>query len=220
VEWLKQGWQIFVANPGVWIAIAVILFVIFFILSLIPMIGQLALNFLMPIFSAGLLLGCRAMAKGEELRIDHLFAGFQNNVGNLIMVGVFYLVGSALIMLIVFMVGGGAAFSGAMMGGMDGVGMIGAGFMLAMLLMLLLSIPLMMAIYFAPALVVFRNAAPLDAMKISFGACLKNMVPFLVYGVVVLVLVFIAVLPFGLGLLVLMPVLAGALYHSYTDIFE
>lgn len=27
-DWLKQGWAIFIANPGVWMAIAVILIVI------------------------------------------------------------------------------------------------------------------------------------------------------------------------------------------------
>lgn len=28
IDWLKQGWTIFIANPGVWMAITVILIVI------------------------------------------------------------------------------------------------------------------------------------------------------------------------------------------------
>lgn len=220
IEWLKHGWQLFVKNPGIWIAIAVIMMVILVALSIIPVVGQLAANFLMPVFAGGILLGCKSLKEGGELRIDHLFAGFKQNTGNLIMVGVFYLIGVAFIMIVTFLVGGGAAFSGAMMGRGPGVGMAVGGFFLALLIMLALMVPLAMAVWFAPALVVFRNVAPLDAMKASFSACLKNIVAFLVYGVIVFVLSIIAMIPFGLGMLVLMPVVIGSVYASYVEIFE
>ena len=76
-----------------------------------------------------------------------------------------------------------------------------------------------MAIWFAPALVFFNNMPPLDALKASFNACLKNILAFLVYGLIVLVLMFFAALPAGLGFLVLIPVLSGSVYASYRDIF-
>ena len=60
---------------------------------------------------------------------------------------------------------------------------------------------------------------PLAALKASFNACLKNSPPLLVYGLIVMLLVFFAVLPVGLGFLVLMPVLSGSAYVSYRDIF-
>lgn len=220
IEWLKQGWQIFVKNPGVWIAITVIMMVIYVVLGMIPLLGHLATSLLTPVFSAGILLGCKSLAEGGELRIDHLFAGFKDNVSNLVMLGVFYLIGLLLIFAAVFLVGGGAALTGAVMGQGRGAGMAFGGFFLAMLVMLALSVPLVMAMWFAPALVVFRQVAPFDAMKASFGACLKNMIPFLIYGVIALVLLAVAVVPFGLGLLVLGPVLAGSLYASYVEIFE
>lgn len=220
IEWLKQGWQLFVKNPGIWIAIAVIMMVLFVVLGFIPIVGQLAINFLMPVFAAGILLGCKSLQEGGELRVDHLFTGFKQNTGNLIMVGVFYLVGVAGVMAITFLVGGGAALTGGMMGRGLGAGMAIGGFFLAMLIMLALMVPLAMAIWFAPALVIFRNVAPLDAMKASFFACLKNIVPFLVYGVILFVLGIIAMIPFGLGFLVLVPVMMGSLYASYVEIFE
>lgn len=220
IEWLKQGWQLFVKNPGVWIAIAVIMIVIFVVLSFIPIIGQLAANFLMPVFAGGLLLGCKSLREGGELRIDHLFAGFKQNTASLIMVGVFYLIGVAGVMVITFLIGGGAAVTGGMMGRGPGAGMALGGFFMAMLIMLALMVPLAMAVWFAPALVMFRNVAPLEAMKTSFFACLKNIVPFLVYGVILLVLSFIAMIPVGLGMLVLMPVMIGSVYISYAEIFE
>lgn len=219
IEWLKQGWQIFARNPGVWIAITVIMLVIFFVLSMIPFIGQLAASVLTPVFTAGPLLGCKALSEGGELRIDHLFAGFKDSLTNLVLVGVFYLIGMVVIMGVAFLIGGGGAITGAIMGRGPGVGVAAGGFLLAVLVMFALSVPLVMAIWFAPALVVFHNVAPLEAMKASFGACLKNIAAFLIYGVIAFVLLFIAALPFGLGLLVLLPILLGSLYAAYVDIF-
>jgi uncharacterized membrane protein len=219
VEWIKQGWQLFVKNPGAWVAIAVILIVIFVVLSMIPLLGQLAANLLAPVFAAGMLLGAQSLERGGELRIEHLFAGFKQNTSGLIVVGVLYMVGMLVIALVAMGIVGGSALTGGIVGGGRGVGTAAGGLMIGLLVMLALAVPLVMAIWFAPALVVFRNAAPIEALKQSFDACLKNLIPFLVYGVIALVASFVAALPFGLGFLVLIPVLAGSLYASYVDIF-
>jgi uncharacterized membrane protein len=220
LEWLKQGWQLFTKNPGMWIAIAVILMVILVVLSFVPVVGALAMNFLLPVFAGGILVGCKSLAEGGEFGIDTLFAGFKRNTSNLILVGVFYMIGAALVAGLVFMIGGGAAITGGMMGRGPGVGVAVGGFFVAMLVFLALMVPLAMAVWFAPALVVFRNAAPLEAMKVSFFACLKNIVPFIVYGVILFVLYVIAMIPFGLGMLIMVPVSMGSVYASYVEIFE
>ena len=220
IEWLKQGWQLFVKNPGIWIAIAVILLVVVVVLSFVPVVGTLAANFLMPVFAGGILLGCKSLKDGGDIAIDNLFAGFKQNTGNLIMVGVFYLVGMVIVTALVFVIGGGAAVTGGMIGHGPGMGMAVGGFFIAMLVMLALMVPLAMAVWFAPALVVFRNVAPLDAMKASFSVCLKNIVPFLVYGVILFVLCVLAMIPFGLGMLIMVPVMMGSVYASYVEIFE
>ena len=165
IEWLKQGWQLFVKNPGMWIAIAVILMVIVVVLSFIPVVGGLAAQFLVPVFAGGILLGCRSLAGGGDFGIDHLFAGFKQNTTNLILVGVFYLVGVVAITVLVFLIGGGAALTGGLLGRGPGVGMAVGGFFVAMLVMLALMVPLAMAVWFAPALVVFHNVAPLEATQ-------------------------------------------------------
>jgi uncharacterized membrane protein len=60
---------------------------------------------------------------------------------------------------------------------------------------------------------------PVEAMKASFRGCLRNWLPFLVYGVIAFILALLATLPAGLGWLVLLPVLTGSVYAGYKDIF-
>ena len=221
--WLQQGWTFFLRNPGVWIAIAVLLMVIYGLLSLVPVIGQIAGHLMAPLFAAGLLLGCRSLDNGGGINVDHLFVGFRQNSGNLILVGIFYLIGVAAAFFIALLVGGGLAVGGGLLGMGHGA-MMAAGMFTGALFFILtfvvLSMPLLMAFWFAPALVLFKDAAPLPAMLTSFRACLKNTMAFLVYGVLGAVLMVLAAIPLGLGFLVLIPVFIGSCYWSYVDIFE
>lgn len=218
-DWLKQGWALFVVNPGVWIAMTVVLLVIVLGLNIVPLIGSLAANLLTPMLGAGLLRACQNAAEGQPLEIADLFAGFKHNTGNLVMLGVLYMAAMLIVFLLVIVLGGGSVAGGLMMGRPAGIGLAFGGLMLAMLLSLALSVPLLMALWFAPALVLFNNMRPVDALKASFNACLRNTVPFVVYSLIVMVLIFFAALPVGLGFLVLIPVLSGSVYASYRDIF-
>lgn len=222
IEWLKQGWQLFTKNPGIWLAITAIVMVIGIALVSIPIVAPLALviTFLMPVFVGGILLGCKSLSDGGEFGINYLFVGFKQNTSNLIMVSVFYFIGAVVINVLVFFIVGGSALTGGVIGHWPGVGVVAGGFLFAMLILLLLHVPLVMAVWFAPALVVFRNVAPLDAMKMSFFACLKNIVPFTVYCVIIAALFAIAVIPVALGMLIMLPVTVGSVYASYVDIFE
>jgi len=65
-----------------------------------------------------------------------------------------------------------------------------------------------------------HNLSAVDAMKLSFAACLKNMLPFLLYGLIFMVLLIIAIIPVGLGLVIVVPMMMTSLYTSYTDIFS
>lgn len=221
--WLRQGWAAFVANPGLWLAMTLILLVIFLGLSIVPLIGTLAANLLLPVLAAGMLHAVRRLGEDERMEINDLFAGFRHNTGGLIMVGVFYMAGWLVIGLILMVLVGGSVGLGMFFGagghGAMGAGIGFGGILLSMLLTLILGAPLVMAVWFAPALVYFNAMAPLDAMKASLAASLKNWLVMTVFGLLCLVLSFFAALPMGLGFLVLIPVLYGALYASYKDIF-
>ena len=89
-------------------------------------------------------------------------------------------------------------------------GLVGAG----------MFIPLTMAYFFAPVLIAIDGFSALDAMKLSFASCLRNVLPFFVYGVIVALLSLLSTLLLGLGFLVSGPVLILSMYVAYRDIFH
>ena len=126
-------------------------------------------------------------------------------------------VGTLLIVLVSALVGGGGVVSALFNPALFGLAL--GGVMLALLFSLLLSIPLLMALWFSPALVLFNGMPPWQALRASFDACLQNALPFLLYGLIITVLAFFATLPMLLGYLVLIPLIAGSVYAAYRDIF-
>jgi len=220
-EWIAQGWALFRKDPGMWIALFVVFCVLFAAVSFVPFAGSIATVLLGPVMTAGVVSLCRSAEQGDALQMSQLFDGFRRKTGPLVAVGALYLAAWVAIFLSVFLVMGAgmgfAAFKGAM--GSGNLGGAFAGMLLAVLVVLALSVPVMMAVWFAAPLVWFHDHAPVDAMKASFGGCLKNVLPFLVYGLVVVVLAVFATLPVMLGWLVLGPTLAGSYYASYRDIY-
>lgn len=217
--WIAEGFELFKKQAGLWIGIILVLFVITIALSIIPIVGAIATFLLMPVFGGGLMLGCRSLQRDGTLEMGHLFAGFKTNAGSLVALGAFGIVGWIIVMLPVIAIVGTGAFFGASRGDAAGIAAIGGSFALAMLVALGLSILVYMALWFAPALVAFRGVAPLAAIKQSFTGCLKNIVPFLIYGLVVFVLGILATIPLALGWLVLGPVLVTSIYVAYRDIY-
>jgi uncharacterized membrane protein len=217
-SWITEAWALFKEQPWTWIGIWVALAVILLLLNFIPVLGPIANALLWPIFSAGLALGCRALAGGEPLEFGHLFAGFRERLGTLAGVGAVTLVISFAIGMVVA-IGMGVGFATMFGGATPETPEAGMAALLAGLVMLALMLPLFMAVWFAPMLVVFHERGVLEAMKESFQGCLRNVVPFLVYGVAGFVLMVLASVPVLLGWLVLGPVLVASIYTAYRDIY-
>lgn len=217
--WITEAWELFKRQPGMWIGMVVVLLVVFVGIGLIPILGSLALTLLGPVFAAGVVIGTRTLAEGGELELSHLFAGFQQSTGALIAVGALYLAASLVVMLVVGLSMGVGI--GMMLGAGEPQEMeaLGLTFLLAVLVMTALLLPAVMAMWFAAPLVVFHQLGPLEAMKQSFVGCLRNIIPFLLYGAILFGFSIVATLPLLLGWLVLGPVLAASLYTAYRDIY-
>ena len=97
--------------------------------------------------------------------------------------------------------------------------------MMALIVGLGISLPLMMAVWFAPLLVFFDDVKPLPALVLSLWACLKNVLPLLIYCMAVLVPLVVltplslAVRQPDIGLWLLAPILVPSIYVSYKDLF-
>ena len=218
VAWIGAGWQLFKANPLIWIVNVVLFLLIAGAVQVVPFIGGLAGMLLAPVLAGGLMIGAHAVRRGEALEVAHLFAGFREQTGSLILIGVIYLAGLAILLLL--LVGALMGVGVSVFNMRDGVDpAIFPTLILAILVMVALAIPLAMAYWFAPALVALNRLSAVAAMKASFFGCLKNILPFLLYTLVAMLAGLVAFIPLGLGWFVLGPVLVASMYTSYRDIF-
>jgi len=227
--WISDAWPMFKTQPMAWIGVFILLFLVYFVFELVPVLGPLVSTFTGPIFTAGIMIGAHSQYNGRPLKVEHLFAGFLNRPGRLALLGLVYLLTFVALMLItgllmglVFVAaGGGVSPEGLdpssldLQGGQESLALL----LLPVLLFLALGVPLMMAILFAPALVALNDVPVIQAFKLSFLGCWRNILPFTVYGLAGFVLLILGALPLMAGLLVVAPLLTIAIYIAYRDIY-
>lgn len=222
--WLFEGFTMFQQEWLTWIGITIIFFVLSIVISILPL-GSVLFNLVTFAFIGGLMLGCREIDRGAELNVGHLFTGFSDNLGQYVLLGVIYSVGMAIILLLMagllfIMLGGMSFITDLQAGQFDKLLQSSVTILIVVLLALMLYVPLIMAFWFAPALVALGKLNALEAIKLSFSGCMANVMPFLPYGVVGLILSVLATVPLGLGWLILCPMMVASVYISYRDIFE
>lgn len=222
LQWIISGFYLFLKAPLAWIVTCFTLIIIAIGVSLLPFIGKFIFTLISPIFLAGVMMGCKDMERGRPLQIMHLFSAFRINTASLVTVGGIYLIGQVLILGLVMLIGGAQMTDMLLYGKrvdeselMD----VMSSFLTSSLIALALSIPLMMASWFSPLLIVFHDIPPVVALQRSFFACLKNFIPFQVYGIVFILLSLLSMATYGLGFIALIPVMFTSIYASYKDIF-
>jgi hypothetical protein len=231
-RWIAQGILIFRKNPPQWLLLIAILFIGSRVLFAIPLIGVIAV-LIAPNFLAGLAHGAQALGQGKPLRLGYLASGFLKNSARLVTIGGVSLIGQFLTLMAITLVGGETitslsktiAAGAATPEAMAAMQAAAPRMMMALLVGFGVSLPLMMAVWFAPLLVFFDEVKPLPALVLSLWACLKNVVPLLIYGMAVMVAVVI-LMPLSLatrqpdlGLWLLAPILVPSIYASYKDLF-
>ncbi len=222
--WIADGWKLFTKAPLMWIVALIILFVMAIVAGLVPYIGSLIFQVMNPVFAAGLVVACRSLEKGGEFELEDLFAGFRSpRLMGLAILGAIFLV-AWLAIVVVCMGAFGLSVGAAILTGdpnnvMETVMASSLMLIMGLLVMLLLLVPLLAAYWFAPALIILNGLSPTAAMKESFFGCLRNFVPFLIYGLIMLVLLIPVMLTLGLGMLVWVPLTITSTYTSYRAIF-
>ena len=196
--WWAHGFHILKSSFWTWIGIMIIYIVLSMLMtavtSVVPFLGNVGFWLLTPVFMGGLMIGCQSIENGGELRVAHLFEGFQGThfvplmiIGALniaLMLGVAAITAAGLFgtLTLAQMIAPGA--SGDPLEALRGSPMFtGTGVLTGVLVLVLLTAFTMLN-WFAPALVALRGATAFEAMKLSFLACLRNWAPFLVYGLI------------------------------------
>jgi len=212
-------------SPLNWLAMCIVLFIGSLVIGMIPL-ASLLLQVVLPAFTAGLMLAAHSVQQGNSIHLGYLVAGFKlANARELFTLGIIALLANIVIMAL-------ATFIVMLMAG-DAMKQLVqtyqpgtipppeqmSSLLLYALLLGTLSIPLLMGLWFAPALISLRRLNARDAFVTSFSACARNMGAFTLYGGALLLLTFLAIIPFGVGLLLLVPVTLISMYTAYRDIF-
>jgi hypothetical protein len=232
-SWIVDGMRLFLRKPISSIVTLLILFVCLKLVGRIPVLS-LVVMLLMPVFLAGLMDGCKAVDEGRPLALSYLVNGFRKNAGWLVTLGGIYLMSNVFVFMIVVALGGDAfiAIAKALTHGTQMTPQAAEQMQAATLTVTkaalvgsLASLPVLMALWFAPLLTYFHDVKPWPALQASFLACLKNTLPMLVYGLVLFIALMVLV-PIGirlgsydLGVWLVAPALVPSIYASYKDIF-
>lgn len=224
VNWISQSWSLVKEKLGMWILINIVLFAVFFIISMIPYLNLLV-SFISPIFIGGIIAICENQRKTGKAEIGLLFAGFQNKFGTLFAVGAIYFAVFLVGMIIAFIIGGYAIFglliernqyvSPSDMAILESSGT----FFVAIIIIIVASSVGTALTWFAPALVMNHDFTVGAAISASLQAVKKNILPGLLFFIVLSILMIISAIPLGLGLLVSMPIMYVCYYSSYRSLF-
>ncbi|CAA0107927.1 Uncharacterised protein [BD1-7 clade bacterium] len=235
-RWIRSAFDLFKEQPFLWIGILLVIWIILAVISWVPLIGYFAVNLLQPVLAAGLYLTADKESQDPPAQFGQMFDGFKTNFNQLMMLGLVYLIAMVVLMipfLLTFAAIVGDSnlesysqsfsdgtldiqqFQTVMQSNPDMMSLL-----LAVMVGLLFYIPLLMSYYFAPVLIAVENMNCFEAMKTSFVACIRNVMPFLWFSIIATALVVIASIPFFLGLILAIPLLALTTYTAYVDIFH
>ncbi len=192
--WLKEAHAMLTAHRLPWLMLLLLYYLVIGIVDIIPLIGQFGLPLLKPVFAVGFLAAAWNQERGGAPELRLLFQGFRSNLWALLPLGAFMLVGISVAVLATSLVDGGKlleVLSGKAK--LDEAVLATGEVQAAMLFAAVLALPVILALWFAPALVVFQDCSAAEALATSLRAAIANWRAISVYGA--LVFLFGGVLP-------------------------
>ncbi len=196
INWLQGGWAAFKGGGSLLIGMVFVSLLICIVLAWIPWLGTILVPIAGTFFYAGMLRSLRGHATGRAMQFDDLWSivNDQDRMVHLAIIALVPLLGSIL----------RAILPDGFVGGTLGA---------------LVLVTVIALIYFAVPLVLFRNQEAPAALHQSLQGVLTNLPAVIVFWIACIVLLVLAILPALLGLLVLVPVLLGAAYEAYAEIY-
>ena len=187
--WLRTAYNMFKQHRGPWVMVVLAYILALLVIAFVPLVGPYALIIMKPVFVVGLLAAAWQQERGGAPRLSHLFQGFRTNLRALLTIGVFFVVGITLAVAASSLVDGGRLIElVATRGSLSEDEMkerLGDPLVIfGMLFSTLLSLPVIVATWWAPAVVVFQDAGAIAALGASLRASLANWKALLVYVIV------------------------------------
>ena len=237
-KWLRQGWALFMKAPAEWLMLMMLFLIVSAGINWIPLVGPFLASALLPGLSAGLMQACAEAEAGRRVTPAALFFPLRDKPAALMRVGFLYLVCMLLTLAFTYPVDDGALFNQMLLGTPPSPEAIKDGSLPnALALAGLLATPLLMALWFAPMLIMWRDLGVSQSLFYSFFASLRNWRVFGIYGLIVFggvmtasLAIAVAGVSAGVGLgvmrtmmlaliLIMMPSVTCSFYFSYLDIF-
>jgi hypothetical protein len=191
IVWIKRAYGMFRVAPLRWLLLLFAYYLLIGLLEFGPVqvVGQFIAPLLKPIFAVGFLAAAWSQERGTAPRLADLFRGFHSNLLALVPLGAVFLAGITLAVLATTLIDDGrliAVLSGAEKPTEEALA--SGPLQLAMLFGVACAVPSLLALWFAPALVVFNDAGVVKAMGTSLRAAIANWRPIAVYCLAVFVL--------------------------------
>lgn len=191
LEWLRRAYSMFRAAPLRWLLLLFTYYLLIVLLEFGPLqaLGQFIAPLLKPVFAVGFLAAAWSQERGIAPRFADLFRGFRSNLLALVPLGAVFLAGITLAVLATTLVDDGRLI--AIMSGAEKPTeetLASGKVQLAMLFGTACALPPLLALWFAPALVVFSDAGAVKALVTSFRAAIANWRPIAAYCLAVFVL--------------------------------
>ena len=227
-SWIREGYELVMRNPGVFLTMALILAVF----QAIPLLN-LAMVVLGPALFGGFLWAMREQDAGRPAELRHLFTAFQvpGKLGPMIVLCLPAVAVVVALGVIVFLWIGSAFMGYGMSGNKPGAAAwewgLGIGAILAVALMISLAFMLYAVMFYAVSRVMFDSLEPIAALKESLAATRANLGAMLLFAgafwlLCVLGFMVLSIVPvlgwmlWGVAVSALAP---AAIYAAYRDVF-
>ncbi len=218
--WLAGGWGHFRRAPMVWMGLSAGWMLITLALVLVPLVGGVVANLLQPVFFASFAIAARKQLAGEAPEMGDLFVGFRRPLRPLVNLGAILLVAEIAIFFLMSLMGLPGVGDGEEIVTLVDYAKALQGKEWILVAGVVLTAIVKGALWFAPALLAFHELSTAHAIRWSLYAALSNVGAMLAYGIALTVVFVAGALPWGLGLMIAIPVMVASTYTGYADVFE
>jgi hypothetical protein len=236
--WLAGGWRLFRRSVLGWLALVAVYWLLVAVVDQIPFAGPVLATVLLPSFSVSFMNVCAEVEAGRTPLISLLWSGFRSRPSALLALGGLYLLALLATLGLSGLADGGAVFRWFVLDQPPARAALEDGSLAnGLLVAAAVGTPVLMAFWFAPVLIAWRELGAAQSLFYSFFASLRNWRAFLLYGAALcaagavmsafIMLVAAAVAGNAAALrgvmqamsIVMLPTIFASFYVGYRDVF-